>query len=106
MEALRLLSASTDLTLTHEQGQIRISGHSTGDGLLVQADSPAVLKAAIQTMKASGLKPLRLRSILKELRDSPQVIEIRVENRTLLAIEADRVRVHYVRILPYLPSLL
>jgi len=106
MKVLQSLTLSSDLSIANNQGNIRISGHSTEDGLLIQADSPAVLKAALQTMKTNGLKPLRLRSMLQELRDSPQILELRVENRTLLAIEADRVRIHYLRLFPYLPSLL
>jgi hypothetical protein len=106
MNALQSLSASTDLTLTHEQGQIHITGHSTGDGLLIRADSPRVLKAALRTVKNTFLKNMRWRSTLKHLRDSPQSIRLQVKDQALITIGKDRMQIRYFRLLPYLPCLL
>lgn len=106
MNLLETLSAKTDLTLTHQQGHIRISGHSTREGLLVEADSPGVLKAAIRTMKKMSLRNTPWRKTLKLLRKSPQSLEIRVKDNTLIAVGQDRVRIHYFRLLPYVPVLI
>jgi len=106
MEPPYTLSVSSDLTLSHQRGQIRIYGHSTEEGLVIRADSPQVLKAALRTANKTWLRTISWRKTLKKLRTSPQSLEIKVRDRTLLAIGADRVRIHYVRLLPYLPSLL
>lgn len=106
MDALQSLSATTDLTLIHEQGQIRITGHSTGDGLLIRADSPRVLKVALRTLKNTILKNIRWANTLKQLRNSPQSIRIQVKDQTLITIGKDRVHIRYFRLLPYLPNLL
>ncbi len=106
MNALQLLSAKTDLILTHQQGQIRMYGHSTGEGLVIKADSPRVLKAALRTWLRPVIKSRDWRKIRKQIRNSPQVLRIQVGDRSLIVVGKGSQRIHYLRLLPYLPVFL